>query len=239
MNSDVTVLYTCNDAPHYRQMMELSIRSWKRFHPDWKTEIFQLQSANTLVDTVTWHLGSRAGAITKSLMARKDSWDGRVNSFNEKVDAFRSVKDSCVLFLDCDTFVNRPLDSLVERFQGVDVLAQNAYETFPPKPGFGDASFPRINAGAFMMSATFARVFAEYASTYPIENLYGADEYLFSYCLHHSDKVKVRFIGDLQATNNVGARSVDKYVGEAHVFHYIYHKRRMYTQLKGLLKQAS
>src|ERR1700761_610428 len=111
MNSDVTVLYTCNDAPHYRQMMELSIRSWKRFHPDWKVEVFPLQSSNTVIDTVTWHLGSRAGDLTKAAIAplRKNAPEGRIKAFNEKVDAFRSVKGSCVLFLDCDTFVNRPL----------------------------------------------------------------------------------------------------------------------------------
>ena len=241
MSSDITVLYACNDASHYRQMMELSIRSWKRFHPDWKVEIFPLQTPNTFIDTITWHLGSRAADLTKTITApiRNNQPEGRIKAFNEKVDAIRSVKEPCVLFLDCDTFITRSLTNMIERFQGFDVLVQDAHSIFQPEPGFGDAPFPRISAGAFLMSAAFAEVYTDYARRYPIENLYGADEYIFSYCLHHSTNLRIRAVSDLQVINRVGVKSVVEYLDQAHVVHYAFHKRRMYNQLKALLKQAS
>ena len=238
MSSNITVLYACNDASHYRKMMELSIRSWKRFHPDWKVEIFPLRTPNTFIDTITWYLGSRAAGLAKAIAApiRKNEPEGRIKAFNEKVDAIRSAKEPCVLFLDCDTFVTRPLTSMIERFQGFDVLTQDAHSIFEPLHGFGDAPFPRISAGAFLMSSTFAEVYNDYARRYPIESLYGADEYIFSYCLHHSTNLRVRAVSDLQVINKMGVKSVVEYLDQAAVVHYAFHKQLMYKQLKALLK---
>ena len=186
MNSKpkVCVVYAVNDAPHYRKMMDLSIRSWKRFHPEWSLEVITLPSANTVLDSTRWRLGSTAQGIAElalQTLAGKKAKAVRNTTFAEKLDVFLKLNYDRTLFLDCDTYVMRPLDDLAASLDnGYDVVVQkNEGLTYEPQKQLGTSSFPVINSGVFFASPIFSKTMIEYAAkcTTSLSELWESDQY--------------------------------------------------------------
>ena len=241
----VYIVYAVNDAPHYRSMMDLSIRSWKRFHPDWQLEVITLPSTNTVLDTTRWHFGSRVEAMVgRALRAVSGQVANRNTAFAEKMEVFMKLKYERTLFMDCDTYVLRPLDDLAALIDaGSDVVAQRAgREVYH----FGEHQFSKINSGVFFGSIRLFQTMMAYVHQCPISLTDHAesDQYFFSYCLHVAPELKISYVDNLQVPNSIlppklfGADQVYEAVKKIAdnpvrpgVFHYIFQKRKFFDAL--------
>lgn len=174
------VLYFVNKNPGYKEMMDYSIRSIKKFHPDWEIEIIESESYSTPI----WIKAYRALSFWKwSARKKRSNMDIRV--ILDKALAMLDSPFENTLYIDVDTVVLKSLSSYKELLNNYDVIATplswkmyNGFDTWHP------VTFPMVMAGVVFYNNKFKTEYSKY-----VEALYkfsgqkfdkGDDQYIFS-----------------------------------------------------------
>ena len=254
---DVGVLYCVNSARNYRLMLDLSIRSLKRFHPGWPVKVVELQTGTDIYDLIWWFAGGQAVHIARKVLGRlvshEDPIGARVRAMADKIEPFARPPFAKTLYLDCDTFILRPLSGLMDIMDGqVDIIVNESDASifYEPVAGYTDRQVPRVNSGVAVLSPRFGRLFRPYveACPIPLSHLLEPDQYLLNYCLADCEELRTSYVPDLQLDNSFrgrqrsGVETAEDVLelvcaGEvdACVFHYIARKRNCYRRLRRLV----
>lgn len=172
------VLYLVDRNPLFRRMLQVSMESLRRVHPDWPVQVIETPSPpvgplRALYRRATWwkraRREARAGQDVRVLAAKAEAW---LQSPFEQT-----------LFLDADTVVLRSLEALRARAQSADVLAcplpWKQYQALEP---WQPASFPYLMSGAVFYNRRFADAYRGVLRRIrtPVAALPTGDQFVFS-----------------------------------------------------------
>ncbi len=243
--SDFGVLYLVDQNPHFLRMLDVSLQSLRRFHPDWPVEIRRLES----LPVPFWKRLYRRVSFWKIDKRRARGFqDTRI--IGRKAQAMAATPFRHTLFLDADTVVMKPLDDLRRRAQGADVLvtalpwkSYSGVEDWQPK------SFPYLCSGVVFYSRRFAEEYRPYVERLAprVESLPTLDQYVFSLACHlESSRLKILLEPSLQIDvinldQHLEERECPRHGGivdlsceslqDFHVFHYNEDKDRYLEEI--------
>ena len=246
--SDFGVLYLADDNPAYRRMLDISIQSLRRFHPDWPVHVVDVPSPPVGMARRTYRLISFWKAAKRRARAGQD-----VRVIADKMDAMLGSPYQQTLYLDVDTVVMRPLDGLRHRASRGDVLATPLpWKTYARLEPWQPESWPYMMAGVLFFGERFKHVYSGYRGRCdgPLSSLPTQDQFVFSLACHNER-------GSLTITEapslQVDVLNVDQHLGVAvkrdrngcidiretglkgfHVFHYNDQKPEYMKQIEAV-----
>ena len=211
MSKEFGVVYFVDGNPGFKRMMDISIESLRRFHPDWPVEILHSKKYGVPL----WKKVYRAVSFWKWQSRRnRANWDLRV--VLDKAYAMIDTPFEKTLYIDADTVVLRPMDELVERLDRVDVIATalgwknyNGFQEWQPNV------FPMIMAGVAFYNKRFTETYKEYVDRlYPYAGVNygrGDDQYIFSmFCEMEKQNLNIELDQRLQ----LDAMNLAQHLGE-------------------------
>ncbi|MEM7200474.1 MAG: hypothetical protein AAF628_09435 [Planctomycetota bacterium] len=184
------VMYFADANRRYREMLDVSIASLRRQHPDWSVRVetipsFGVSPLRALYRAVSfWKRArrfDRAGQDRRVIAAKTDAWH-------------RTPFD-WTLFLDADTFVLRSLAEHAANPGDADVitcrLGNSKYRGVEP---WHPAEFPYLMSGVVFFGPRFLRRYREVAGRMatPVARLPTGDQYVFSLtCALFAEELRV------------------------------------------------
>lgn len=243
--SEFGVLYLVDQNPHFLRMLDVSLQSLRRFHPDWPVEITRLDS----LPVPAWKRLYRRLSVWKLDKRRARGFhDTRI--IGRKAQAMVATPFRHTLFLDADTVVMRPLDELRRRAQAADVMVTPLdWKSYAGVEDWQPRSFPYLNSGVVFFSRRFADKYRPYVERLVsrVESLPTMDQYIFSLACHlESESLRIL----MEPTLQIDVINLDQHLGERrcprrdgiadlsyeglrdfHVFHYNEYKDRYLEEI--------
>lgn len=183
---DFGVIYFVDKNPAFQNMLNISIQSLKRFHPDWPMQVCQCQSPPVPL----WKKVYRLVSFWK--------WQERANRANQdtrvtitKPSYMLNSPFRCTLFLDVDTIVMRSLDVVKQSALEYDIVATSMpWKQYNGFEAWQASRFPMVNSGVVLYNERFKEVYRSYvdrlwrhAGTNP-SFVRGDDQYMVSMACH-------------------------------------------------------
>jgi len=194
--TDFGVLYFVDDNPGYQRMLRASIESLRRFHPDWPVKVI----AQRCYHVPLWKRIYRGVSVWKwSARHARSNMDYRV--ICAKNEAFCQTPFELTLFIDADTVIMRPLDTLRRQAEGHDVLANPfpwcQYQGLEP---WQPTTFQHLNSGVIFYNRRFIDVFREYSErTKHTLGRYHANQFTFSLaCEMEKERLRIGLDSSIQ-----------------------------------------
>jgi hypothetical protein len=172
------VLYFCDDNPLYRRMADISIRSLRRFHPDWPVRVERVPSPAV----PAWKKLYRILSFWKRQRRRERAGQDR-RVIARKAEVMLSSPFRVTLYLDADTVVMRPLTRLQARAFSEDVvvtpLPWKRYRRVAP---WQPESWPYLMAGVVFYGERFRAAYRETLDRLdvPVEQLRTQEQFVLS-----------------------------------------------------------
>ena len=197
VQSEFGVIYFVDDNPKFLQMLDLSIQSLKRFHPDWPVEVIRCPS----FPVPLWKKLYRALSFWKWQRRRERAHqDARV--IGAKAEAMLKTPFRTTLYLDVDTIILKPLDALRRQAEQCDVLAtQLSWKHFDGLEDWQPKRFPMFMAGLCFYSDRFVETYRSYVERLgPIAwRLPCMDQFIFSLaCEMEGENLDIQLAPTLQ-----------------------------------------
>ena len=180
MKNEFGILYFCDQNPTYRRMLQMSLASLKRYHPNWPVEVVQVTSPPTPL----WKKLYRMGSFWK--------WEKRRNRAGQDVRVIATKANIMLntpfrhtLYLDVDSFVMRPLDDIRDKLMSADVvITPLPWNTYTRNADWQPASWPYMMAGIMGFSQHFVDVYSGYVSRFTdtIAKLPTQEQFIVSLC---------------------------------------------------------
>jgi hypothetical protein len=242
------VLYFHDSNPEFKRMERMSIRSLRRFHPDWPIHIAKCPTPRKSLLRTCY----RAVSFWRR-KARFDRANQDVRVIAEKAKVMLNSPFKITLYLDVDTIVMRPLDELMKRACSCDVLITplswlqyRCFEEGQPE------TWPELMAGVLFYSQHFISIYRSYIERYAnlIPKLPTQEQIILSLACHQ-DASRLNVFTDsmlqfdvLNAHRHLG-RSDYPRVGECvdlsnpelqrfHIFHYNDKKPQYMKQIQNV-----
>ncbi len=184
------ILYFIDSNPLFREMMELSVRSLRRFHPDIPITVLEVPK----FPVPAWKKLYRKLSYWKyDARRRRANQDARVIA--AKADAMLDSPYDVTLYLDADTYIQRPLDDVISKALECDVLAtQFPWKTYSRIEDWQPESWPFVMAGLNFYSKRFCEAYRPYIDRLrdQLATLPTMEQFTFSLCCHeHADDLNI------------------------------------------------
>jgi len=242
------VLYFHDANSEFERMARMSIKSLKRFHPDWPIHVATCNTPKMSLLRKCY----RSVSYWKR-QARIDRANQDVRVIAEKGTVMLNSPFETTLYLDVDTIIMRPLDNFMQRALDCDVLATPL--SWKHYSSFGDGqpeTWPMLMAGVVFYSKHFRQIYKSYIDIYKdvIPRLPTQEQTILSLTCHQeSSQLKVVEDSTLQfdvlnaqqhfalATYPCIGDCVDISCSELerfHIFHYNDKKPQYMQQIKNV-----
>ncbi len=247
---DFGVLYVIDDNPGYEKMLEVSIQSLDDFHPDWPRQVVRIPlPREPFRDRLR-----RMGPIWK--------WRQRYNRLGQDKRFYRAKAMAAInspfentLFLDVDTVIRKPLDTMRKKALQCDALFTGLpWKHYPPIEADLPREIPYVMSGVFFYNQQYAGLCRPYLERFAhrlheqVNGVTIGDQFVFSLvCTMESRRLNIQFDPHLQvdvvnARQHLGANDL-KMIGKCldlsweaidrfFVFHYNEYKPQYLQQIK-------
>ena len=249
MNNEFGILYFCDQNPTYQRMLQMSLASLKRFHPDWPVEIVQVASPPTPLWKKLYRLGSFWRWTKRRARAGQD-----VRVIAAKANIMLNSPFQHTLYLDVDSYVMRPLGNIRDMLMSADVvITPLPWKSYIRNADWQPERWPYMMAGIMGFNKHFVKVYSEYVSYFDdsIEKLPSQEQYIVSLCCEmEAQNLKIMKSPHLQ----IDALNIEQHLGVNHfpmvngcinllwngikdfyIFHYNEHKPQYMQQIQNLL----
>jgi hypothetical protein len=187
------VVYYTDENPHFQRMLNASIASLKRFHPDWPVQVFTVPTPrSSLVHKAyrrltPWKNGKRRNRCGQNC---------RVNA--RKIDILYQTPFKHTFYLDVDTIVMSPLNELLEWAPSYDVVvAPLPWKMYERTGTWQPERWPCIMSGVFVYNHRFLQLLGDLVTQFggvdAVAKLHNTDQRVISLLCHlHEDDLKIK-----------------------------------------------
>jgi len=250
---DFGVLYFYDANPLFQHMAEMSIKSLRKFHPDWPIEVIEIPSTRIPI----WKKTYRAVSFWKRQL-RENRAGQDLHIVASKTDIMLNSPFQRTLYLDVDTIVMKPLDPLYEKALENDVVVTPLeWKTYSRREPWQPESWPYVMAGVMFYSTAFTQAYRHYINKMneSISNLPTADQFVVSLiCYLESTNLKIAYEPSLQIDvlnleNHLRKTDYPKKdqmidlswneISRFHVFHYNEYKPQYMNQIHNVWGDSS
>lgn len=247
-STDFGVLYLVDDNPAYRRMLDVSIQSLKRFHPDWPIHVVEVPSPPV---GIARHIYRKFSFWKMAKRRARAGQDVRV--IGDKIATMLGSPFQSTLYLDVDTVVMRPLTEMHARASQSDVLVTPLpWKHYSRVEAWQPASWPYMMAGVIFFGERFKNIYRQYQLrlNHSLSRLPTQDQFVFSLACHNErgrmtvaeaprfqvDVLNVdHHLGNTVKRNRDGCIDIrEERLQEFHVFHYNDHKPSYLKQIEAV-----
>lgn len=181
-SAEFGVLYFVDENPAFRKMLNMSVRSLKRFHPDWPIKVVEIPSYHVPF----WKKVYRSISYWKQAKRyNRACQDLRVIA--AKAEVLLQTPFTHTLYLDVDTIVMKPLHKFRVQAMECDVIVTPLpWKTYFRMAKWQPKAWPYVMAGVLFYSKHFRETYQNYVNQFgsSISKMPSQEQYVLSLACH-------------------------------------------------------
>ena len=207
---DFGVLYYTDENPHFKKMLNASIASLKRFHPDWPVKVFSVPNPKSSF----FRKAYRKLTPWKNLK-RRDRCGQDIRTIARKTDIVLRSPFKSTLYIDVDTIIMRSLDKVRKWIEEHDlIITPLPWAQYKRTSEWQPDTWPRVMAGVFAYNEQFRHAYEKivlrFGGSEGVARIYNTDQYVLSLLCHtNKDNLLIKYWPDFQ----IDTVCIEKHLG--------------------------